>query len=114
MDKLSLYDKYSIDEIADEFNLPKKLANGIRKYFGEPLSLVELAQINRKDFYPCKGLGLKSWIEFRDAVATIQIPNEGVKLIEKSGPTKIIVEIDFSKPFANVIKKLSDIIKDAG
>ena len=76
MAKLSLYDKYSIDEIADEFNLSKKLTNGIRKYFGEPLSLVELAQIKRKDFYPCKGLGLKSWIEFRDAVATIQMPNK--------------------------------------
>jgi hypothetical protein len=114
MPKLSLYDKYSIDEIAAEFNLSKKLANGMRKHFGEPLSLFDLIQIKMKDFYLCKGFGLKSWNEFRDAVATIHVPNKAVKLIEKSSPTKIIVEIDLSKPFANVIKKLSKIIKDAG
>jgi hypothetical protein len=64
-----------------------------------------------KDF-PCKGLGMKSWTEFSNAVASIQIPNQAVKLIEKSSPTKIMVEIDTSKPFADVINKLSEIFKD--
>ena len=112
MVKLSLYDRHSIDEISAEFNFSKKLANNIRKYFGEPLSLFDLTQIKKKDFYPCKGLGLISWREFSDAVSTIQLPNEAVKLIEKSSPTKIRVEIDFSKSFATVIDGLSQIIKD--
>jgi len=114
MPKLSFYDKYSIDEIAAEFKFSKKLANGIRKHFGEALSLNDLTQINRRDFYPCKGLGSKSWSEFSNAVSTTQIPNEGVKMIEKSSPMKIIVEIDISKPFASVINQLSEIIKDVG
>lgn len=112
MAKLSCYDKYSIDEIASALNLSKKLANSIRKHFGEPLSLIDLKQIERKDFYQCKGLGIKSWAEFRTAVANIQIPNESVKLIEKTSPTKIVVEIDLSKPFSDVIDKLSEVIED--
>ncbi|MFO7752732.1 MAG: hypothetical protein R6V41_06395 [Desulfobacteraceae bacterium] len=112
MAKLSCYDKYSIDEIASALNLSKKLANGIRKHFGEPLSLIDLKQIKRKDFYQCKGLGIKSWAEFRNAVANIQIPNESVKLIEKTNPTKIVVEIDLSKPFSDVINTLSEVIED--
>lgn len=77
MANLSCYDKYSIDEMASALNLSKKLANSIRKHFGESLSL-----------------------------------NESVKLIEKTSPTKIVVEIDLSRPFSDVINALSELIED--
>jgi len=61
MANLSCYDKYSIDEIASALNLSKKLANGIRKHFGEPFSLIDLEQIKRKDFGSCRVLGSYSY-----------------------------------------------------
>jgi len=112
MIKLSLHDKYSIDEIAKELNLSKRVSNGIRKYFGEPLSLYDLAQIKWRDFYPCKGLGLKSWREFCDAISLIKIPRKSVRIIDKTSSKKIIVEIDTSESFSKVIKELSDIITE--
>ena len=78
------------------------------------LSTLKQPALKKMIDYPCKGLGMKNWTEFSNAVASIQIPNRAVKLIEKSSPTKIMVEIDTSKPFADVINKLSEIIKDVG
>jgi len=71
-----------------------------------------LAQIKWRDFYPCKGLGLKSWREFCDAISLIQIPKQAVKIIDKPSSKKIIVEIDISESFSKVIKELSDIITE--
>jgi hypothetical protein len=112
MIKLSLHDKYSIDEISKELNLSKRLANGIRKHFGEHLSLYDLSKITRSDFYPCKGLGIKSWREFSSAISIVDIPKKAVKIIDKPSSTKIVIEIDISKSFSKVIKELSDIIKN--
>jgi hypothetical protein len=42
----------------------------------------------------------------------LPLVNESVKLIEKTSPTKIVVEIDLSKPFSDVIDKLSEVIED--
>lgn len=111
MKKLTLYDKYSIDEIARELNLSKKLSNNLRKCFGESLSLYELSQIKRRDFFPCKGLGQKSWYEFRDAISMVDIPDNSVKIVDQLNQNKIVVEIDISKSFSEVIINLSNIIK---
>ncbi len=113
MINLSLYDKYSIDEIAKELNISKRVSNGIRKHFGESLSLYDLSQITWRDFYPCKGLGLKSWREFSDAISIVDIPRKAVKIIDKPSLNKIIIEIDISKSFSKVINELSDIIKNS-
>ena len=113
MINLSLYDKYSIDEIAKELNISKRVSNGIRKHFGESLSLYDLSQIKWRDFYPCKCLGLKSWREFSDAISIVDIPRKAVKIIDKPSLNKIIIEIDISKAFSKVINELSDIIKNS-
>ncbi|BBO87036.1 hypothetical protein [Desulfosarcina ovata] len=111
MNNSSLYDKKSIDEVAKILNLSKRLCNGIRKHFGESLSLYDLSQITWRDFYPCKGLGIKSWREFSDAISIIDIPKKAVKILDKPSSNKIIIEIDISKSFSKVIKELSDIMK---
>ncbi len=102
-----------MDEIANALKLSKKLSNNLRKYFGDSLSLYDLSQIKRADFFPCKGLGFKSWSEFSNAISKVDIPNKAVKVIGKQGPNKIIIEIDISKSFSKVISELSDIIKDS-
>ena len=111
MKKLSLYKKYSAAEIGEELNLSKRLTNGIRKNFGDQISLYELKQINWSDFRACKGFGLKSWYKFRDAMSQIEDADKAVKVIDKRHhPEKIIVEINISEPFDKVIQDLSQII----
>ena len=112
MKKLTLNDKYSIDEIARELNFSKKLLNNLRKCFGESLSLYELSQLKQRDFFPCKGLGQKSWYEFKNAISMIDIPDKSVKIVDQLNQNKIVVEIDISKPFSEVIINLSYIIKN--
>jgi hypothetical protein len=46
MKKLSLYKKYTAAELGKELDFPKRLTNGIRKNFGDRISLYELKQIN--------------------------------------------------------------------
>lgn len=111
MKKLSLYKKYTTAELGKEFNLSKRLTNGIRNNFGDRISLYKLKQINWSEFHACKGFGLKSWYEFRDAMSQIEDTNKAVKVIDKRHhPKKIIVEIDISEPFEKVIQDLSQII----
>jgi hypothetical protein len=112
MIKLSIYDKYSIDEIAKELNLSKRVSNGIKNHFGESLSLFELSQIRWSDFIMCKGLGLKSWREFSSAISLLGMPEKAVKIIDRPTKDKLIVEIDISKSFSEVISQLSNIIKN--
>ena len=111
MTKLSLNEKYSIDEIAKELNISKRLSNGMRKHFGDFMSLYELSKITRSDFYSRKGLGLKSWREFSKSISVVDNPQEAVKIIGKPSLNKIVVEIDFTKSFSQVIYELSDMIK---
>jgi len=111
MVQLSLNKKYTIDEIAKELKISKRLSNIIGSHFGNVLSLYDLSKITRRDFYSCKGLGLKSWQEFRKALSIVDIPSKAVKIIEKPSSNKIVVEIDCSKSFSIVINELSDIIK---
>ena len=113
MATLSIYEKYTIDELSKEIGLSKKVANGIRKYFGEPLSLIELSQITRDEFFSCRGMGLKSWYELKAATSKIELPEKDVKIIGKPGHNRIAVEIDVSKPFNKIIAGLAEIIKDA-
>ena len=111
MKKLSLYKKYSAAELGKELNFPKRLTNGIRKNFGDRISLYELKQINWSEFWACKGLGFKGWYKFRDAMSQIEDTDKAVKVIDKRNhPKKIIVEIDISEPFDKVIQDLSQII----
>ena len=111
MMKLSLYKKYTASELGKELNFPKRLTNGIRKNFGDRISLYELKQISWSEFRACKGFGLKSWYKFRDAMSLIEVTDKAVKVIDKQHhPKKIIVEIDISEPFEKVIQDLSQII----
>ncbi len=111
MEKLSLHEKYSLDEIAKELNLSKRITNGIRKNFEDPISLYELSQISRKEFFACRGFGLYSWYEFREAQSKIEVPKRAVELIDKQNPRRIRIEIDISEPFEKVILELSKIIE---
>ncbi len=112
MKNLSINDLHTVDEIAAELNFSKKLANGIQKYFGDPISLIDLAAIDMKQFLACKGFGRKSWREFQAAMDKVRWLYASVQLIEKTGPTKIVVEIDFSRSFDDIVIKLSEIIKN--
>ena len=112
MIKLSSHEKYPLSEIAKELKLSKRITNGIRNNFGDPISLFELSQISWSKFASCKGFGRKSWYEFRDAISKLEIPKSAVTLIDKRGSNKIITEIDISEPFEKVIQELSQIIKN--
>ena len=113
MSKLSIYEKYTIDELSKEIGLSKKVGNGIRKHFGEPLSLIELSQITRDELFSCRGMGLKSWHELKTAMSKIELPEKDVKIIERPSPGRIVVEIDVAKPFSKIIAGLAEIIKGA-
>ncbi len=110
MEKLSLSKQYSVDTLAKELNLSTKLKNGIRKNFGDPISIKELKQITKQDFLQCNQFWLKSWNEFNHALSAVIIPNESVTLIEKPTVNSIIVEINTSKTFEEVIQGLADIM----
>jgi len=110
--KLSPHEKYPLSEIAKELQLSKRITNGIRNNFGDPISLYELSQISWSNFASCKGFGRKSWYEFREATSKAEIPKSAVTLIDKRGPKKIVTEIDISEPFEKVIQELSQIIKN--
>ena len=111
MSKLSIYEKYTIDELSKEIGLSKKVANGIRKHFGEPLSLIELSQITRDEFFSCRGMGLKSWHELKKAMSKTELPEKDIKIIDRPSPDRIVVDIDVSKPFNKIIAGLAEIIE---
>ena len=111
MKKLSLTEPYSVDELAKELNLSGKLRNGIRNNFGDPVIISELTQITQREFLRCRLFGRKSWCEFNDAFSKLRIPNRAVELVNRTNRNSITVEIDTSRPFAEVIHGLAKIIK---
>jgi len=112
MKKLSLTKPYSVDELAKKLNLSGKLRNGIRNNFGDPVIISELTQITRREFLNCKLFGWKSWAEFNNALSGFRIPNRAVELVGNLSSTSVIVEIDTSKPFSEVIQGLAEIINN--
>ncbi len=110
MNKLSLTEPYSVDELADELNLSTKLRNGIRRNFGDPVSINDLKQITQREFLDCKLFGRKSWWEFKGALSEFWIPDHAVLLVNKPSMDSVIVEIDTTKPFCDVIQGLAKIM----
>jgi predicted DNA-binding protein YlxM (UPF0122 family) len=76
MHKLSPAEKYSVKEIAEALKLSTILANGIRIYFGDPISINELKQISRGKFLSCKNFGSKRLREFQNALSIFSTNNE--------------------------------------
>ena len=114
MNKLSLTEQCSVDEIADELNLSTKLRNGIRENLGDPVTINDLKQITQREFLSHKGFGRKSWWEFREALSEFCISNHAICLINRTSMDSIIVDIDTSRPFAEVNQGLSGIIRKGG
>lgn len=110
--KLSQSQKYSVDELAKELNFSTKLKNGIRKNFGDPISISELKQINQSTFLACKYLGWKSWYEFKTSLSIFYASDHAVVLINKPNMDNVIVEIDTTRPFREVIQDLADILQN--
>jgi len=110
MNKLSLTEPYSVDELADELNLSTKLRNGIRRNFGDPVSINDLKQITQREFLDCKWFGRKSWWEFKEALSEFCISNCAISLINRTSVDSVIVEIDTSRPFSEVIRGLVEIM----
>ncbi len=110
MKKLSLTEPYSVDELAEELKLSTKLKNGIRRNFGDPVSINDLKQITQRDFLNCKWFGRKSWYEFKDALSEFCISNHAVSLVNRTSMDSVIVEIDTTRPFVEVIQGLAKIM----
>ena len=106
-----LVDKeYSIEQISKELNLSTILAHGIEIHFGNHLSIKELCLFTKSDFIKIKNLGQKRWKELQSALARFRNGGPSVAYVETKGSSIIIVEIDTSKPFSQVIKELSEIM----
>jgi hypothetical protein len=111
MENLSNTQKYSVDEIAKALNLTTKLKHGIRQNFGDPISINDLLPIDRKTFLACKNLGLKSWYQFHTAMSTFYDADSAVTLIDKPNFNNIIVKIDISRSFQEVILDLGRLLQ---
>jgi hypothetical protein len=109
---LSPSQKYSVKEIATELGYSAKLANGIRSNFGDPISINELKLITRRDFLSCKNLGWISLRQFKEGLSVECILDSAVTLINKPNMDTVIVEIDTTKPFKEVIQGLAAILKN--
>lgn len=103
---MSPVEKYSVREIARELNLPTIVENGIRDNFGDPIAINELKQIGRRRFLSIKNFGYKRWREFQNALAIFNPSDRSVSLINWTSPNTVIVEIDLSKSFIEVIEDL--------
>lgn len=112
MKKLSMSQPYSVQELAAELNLPTKLENGIRRNFGDPISINDLKLINQRDFLNCKWLGRKSWNHFKASLSEFYSSESAVTVINQPSMDSIIVQIDVSKPFVDVIKELAIILQN--
>ncbi len=111
MENLSQTQKYSLDEIAKALNLPTKLKHSIRQNFGDPISNNDLLQIDRTTFLACKNLGLKSWYQFHTALSVFHVSESAVTLIDKTNFDNIIVKIDTSRSFQEVILDLARLLR---
>lgn len=114
MKKLSMTEPYSVEELAKELHFDTKLKNGIRSNFGDPISINELKKITKRKFLNCKWFGLKSWKQFQKGLRYFCISDQAVMLISQSSMDNIIVEIDTSRPFKEVIEGLAKIMEQQG
>ena len=112
MKTLSQSQKYSVKEIAAELGYSTKLENGIRNNFGDPISINELKLITRREFRACKNLGLISLRQFEEGLSVYHILDSAVSLINKPNMDTVIVEIDTTKPFKEVLQGLATILKN--
>ena len=103
---------YSVKELAAELNLPTKLENGIRSNFGDPISINDLKMITQRDFLNCKWFGRKSWNQFKASLSVFYSSESAVTFINQPSMDSIIVQIDVSKPFVEVIKELAIILQN--
>ncbi len=111
MKNLSHTQKYSVDEIAKALNLTTKLKHGIRQNFGGPISINDLLQIDRTTFLACKNFGWKSWHQFHATMSAFYVSDSAVTLIDKTNFTNIIVKIDISRSFQEVILDLGRLLQ---
>lgn len=113
MYKLNPSKKYSIEIIAKTLNLSFSLENGIRENFGDPISINELKQISQSKFLSCKNFGIKRLREFQNALRKYSSDSErAVKVIGIPNIQTVVVEIDLSRSFRQVIKDLYEIIRN--
>ncbi|MFN2353952.1 MAG: hypothetical protein ABR512_05435 [Desulfopila sp.] len=112
MKTLSQSQKYSVEEIATELGFSTKLENGIRANFGDPISINDLKLITRRDFTACKYLGMKSWHQFKAGLSVFCSSESAVTFINQPSMDSVIVEIDTSKPFKDVVQGLAIILKN--
>jgi hypothetical protein len=111
MKTLSMSQPYSVKELATELNLPTKLKNGIRSNFGDPISINDLKLITQRDFLDCKWFGRKSWYQFKACLSAFYSSESAVTFINQPSMDSVIVEIDVSKPFVDVVKELAIILQ---
>ena len=105
-------EKYSVEKIAKVLKLSTMLERGIRENFGDPISINELKQINRSKFLSCKHFGKKRLREFQNALREFsKINDRAVTLISEPNIHTIVVEIDISRSFRDVIKDLHEIME---
>ena len=110
MKTLSQSQQYSVREIATELGYNTKLENGIRNNFGDPISINELKLITIREFLAGKNLGWISLRQFEEGLSVYYIFESAVTLINKPNMNTVIVEIDTSKPFKEVIQGLAAIL----
>ena len=105
-------EKYSVEKIAKILKLSTILENGIRTNFGDPISINELKQINRYDFLSCINFGRKRLHEFQNSLREFSKTNDrAVTVIREPNINTVVVEIDMSRSFKDVIKDLHEIIE---
>jgi hypothetical protein len=83
MQNLSQTKQFSVDELAAELGYSTKLANGIRRNFGDPISINELKLITRGDFLECKNMGWISFRQFEAGLSAYYTSENAVTLIKK-------------------------------
>ncbi len=94
--------------------LPMDNWDSIRDNFGDPISINELKLITQRDFTACKYFGMKSWRQFKESLSVYSISDSTVSLINKQNMDTVIVEIDTTKPFKEVIQGLAKILHGRG
>ena len=106
-------EKYSLEKIAKVLKFSTMLEKGIRENFGDPISVNELRQIRQSKFLSCRNFGRKRLLEFQNALREFsRINNRAVTVINEPNIHTIVVEIDLSKSFKEVIRDLHEIIEN--
>lgn len=113
MYKLIPTEKYSVKKIAEVLNFSTMLERGIRENFGDPISINELKQISQSDFLSCRNFGRKRLREFQAAIRELSKNSDrAVTLLNEPSIHTIVIEIDLSKSFKQVIQDLHEIIEN--